>query len=87
MFLFGNLLAVHHLKTRCYVAVNKRFLYREYITVIPLELGRIRRDGKIILNKKFWEEVIRLLAFTSTVILGSGPRGTNDHIFLSPDYD
>jgi hypothetical protein len=26
-----------------------------------------------------------LLTFASTVILGFGPRGTQDHIFLSPD--
>jgi hypothetical protein len=28
-----------------------------------------------------------LLAFASTVVLGLGPRGTHDHIFLSHDSD
>jgi hypothetical protein len=26
-----------------------------------------------------------LLAFAATVIVGSGPHGTHDHIFLSPN--
>jgi hypothetical protein len=27
-----------------------------------------------------------LLAFAATVIVGSGPHGTHDHIFLSPNW-
>jgi hypothetical protein len=28
-----------------------------------------------------------LLAFVNTIILGCGPRGTHDHIFLFPESD